>query len=136
MLPSTTSRARLLCAIVFALSYVLSLRAAAGTEPFDPARFAALQEQGVLILVDVHADWCPTCAKQQAALDAWELANPGITLHRLLVDFDSQKNWVTHFKAPRQSTLILFKGREQRWFSVAETRPEAIDAAIRAAAAP
>jgi thioredoxin 1 len=32
-------------------------------EPFSPERFAALQEAGEVVLVDVFADWCSTCKK-------------------------------------------------------------------------
>jgi hypothetical protein len=42
------------------------------------------------------------------------------------VDYDEQKEWVTHFRAPRQSTLLLYKGKEQLWFSVAETNKSKI----------
>jgi thiol-disulfide isomerase/thioredoxin len=108
---------------------------AASTETFDEARFKALQAEGALVLVDVHASWCPTCAKQQQVLDDYEAARPAVKLHRLLVDFDSAKPWVIHFKAPRQSTLILFRGEQQQWFSVAETRPEVIFEALDKAAA-
>ncbi len=108
--------------------------AAAATEPFTEERFQALQAEGALVLVDVHADWCPTCAKQQAILDAYQAARPAVTLHRLLVDFDSQKQWVKHFKAPRQSTLLLYRGPVQKWFSVAETREAEIFKAIDEAA--
>ena len=110
--------------------------AVAGTEPFTEARFTELQAQDALILVDVHADWCPTCKKQTAALDDYEKTRPTVTLHRLVVDFDQQKKWVKHFKAPRQSTLLLFRGTTRQWFSVGETRPAAIAEALDAAATP
>lgn len=109
--------------------------ASAASEPFTEARFQALQGEGALIVVDVHADWCPTCAKQQKVLDDYQAAHPNVALHRLLVDFDKQKEWVKHFKAPRQSTLLLYRGTEQQWFSVAETRADEIFKAIDAAAA-
>jgi len=125
------SRRFCLAAMIFVCS-----AACATSEPFSAERFEALQAENALILVDIHADWCPTCAKQQSALDAFEAEHPDLALHRLLVDFDQQKEWVKHFKAPRQSTLILFRGTEQKWFSVAETRPDAIAAAITAAATP
>ena len=123
-----------------ALAVLLSALAcgpvAAGTEPFTEARFTELQAQDALILVDVHADWCPTCKKQAAALDEYEKTRPEVTLHRLVVDFDQQKKWVKHFKAPRQSTLLLFRGTTRQWFSVGETRPAAIAEALDAAATP
>jgi thiol-disulfide isomerase/thioredoxin len=113
----------------------LSALAFAAGEPFSEQRFAALQQEGALVLVDVHASWCPTCAKQQEVITAYIAARPQVKLHHLIVDFDNDKQWVTHFRAPRQSTLLLFRGTEQVWFSVAETREEEIFAAIDKAAA-
>ena len=128
---------RLLVRGVLALLMTLGAGAAtAATEAFTEARFEALKAEGALVLVDVHASWCPTCAKQQKVLDEFEAKHPQVELHRLLVDFDDQKEWVKHFRAPRQSTLLLYKGSEQVWFSVAETRAEKVFDAINAAAAP
>ncbi len=123
--------------VLFAMLLLLSTQVAtAASEAFTEERFKALQAQGALILVDVHADWCPTCAQQQKILDAYQAARPHAALHRLIVDFDKQKEWVKHFKAPRQSTLLLYRGVEQRWFAVAETREKAVFTALDAAAAP
>jgi hypothetical protein len=49
----------------------------------------------------------------------------------LQVDFDSQKDWVTYFNAPRQSTLALYRGEEQLWFSVAQTKQDTIFAELK-----
>lgn len=105
-------------------------------EAFTEARFAELQEQGALILVDIFADWCPTCAQQQIVLNEFREDHPDLPLHTLTVDFDRQKEWVTHFGAPRQSTLIVFRGDERVWFSVAETREDVIVEQLLAAADP
>ena len=72
---------------------------------------------GVIIIAPVKALLQPT-------LTARELAAATVTLHRLVVDFDRQKEWVKHFKAPRQSTLLVYKGTDQQWFAVAENRYE------------
>ena len=130
------TRFRRLHALAWLLTALASGPAAARTEPFSESRFAELQAKDALILVDVHADWCPTCKKQARALDAYEASRPAVTLHRLVVDFDKQKAWVKHFKAPRQSTLLLFRGETRTWFSVGETRPAAIAEALDAAATP
>lgn len=106
-------------------------------EDFTAERFAELQEQGALILVDVFADWCPTCALQQKILADYRERHPDVPLHILTVDFDDQKQYVRRFAAPRQSTFILYRGRERVWFSVAETRADVIFAELnKAAAAP
>jgi len=104
--------------------------ASAGSEPFSEARFRALQQEGALVLVDVSADWCSTCAKQGEIVRAYQEARPDVALHVLRVDFDDQKRWVRHFGAPRQSTLVLFRGDERVWFSVAETERGAIFEAL------
>lgn len=119
------------------LLFVLAGTASAlDKQPFDAARFAALQKAGEVVLIDVYAPWCSTCKKQQEVLARWTAANPQHRLRVLEVDFDDDKPSVTRFKAPRQSTLVLYKGRDQRWFSVAETRYEVIAKALDAAFSP
>lgn len=109
--------------------------AAANAEAFDPERFEALQASEALVLVDVAASWCPTCAQQDALVARYQESRPEVALHVLRVDFDEQKEWVRHFKAPRQSTLILYRGSERIWFSVAETREEVLFEVLDEAAA-
>lgn len=99
-------------------------------EEFTKERFDALQAQGAPVLIDVYPTWCPTCAKQRKVLSAYQAANPESKLVILEVNFDDQKEWVKHFKAPRQSTLVLFDGRKKVWFSVAETRQKQIFTAL------
>ena len=108
----------------------LSLAWASSKEPFTQERFDQLQSAGEVVLIDVYATWCPTCAKQQAVLEAYKKANPDKNLHTLVVDYDKQKDVVKAFRAPRQSTLLLFKGAKQHWFSVAETREQVIAEAL------
>jgi thiol-disulfide isomerase/thioredoxin len=117
--------------VLAALALGISVAAqAVESEPFTQARFEQLQAEGAKILIDIGASWCPDCAKQQVVLTEYQAENPDSGIHILAVDFDTQKEWVTHFRAPRQSTLILFNGTEQVWFSVAETRKEQIFTAL------
>jgi thioredoxin 1 len=124
---------------VVLLALALSAGSAAAQEaaskaPFTPERFAALQEQNALVLLDVFATWCPTCAQQQKVLAAYREQQPDVPLHTLTIDFDDQKEFVRKFGAPRQSTLILYRGKERIWFSVAETKAEVIFAELNKAA--
>lgn len=95
-------------------------------EHFTEARYNELRESGAVFLVDVYATWCPVCAKQQDVLAAYGKNNPELNLAVLVVDYDTDKEWVRHFRAPRQSTLLLYAGEEQLWFSVAETNYDVI----------
>jgi len=107
--------------------------AAQEKEAFSEERFKALQAEDALILIDVYADWCPTCAAQQEVLASFQEKHPDVALNILTVDFDEQKEWVRHFKAPRQGTFALYRGEEQIWFAVAETREAEIFAKLLAA---
>src|SRR3990172_11668611 len=42
---------------------------AAGLQPFDAKAFQAAQASGKPVLVEIHADWCPTCKAQVPILD-------------------------------------------------------------------
>ena len=62
-------------------------------EAFTQERFEALQAEGALILLDVFADWCPTCAKQQEVLAAYQEERPDVPLHILQIDFDDARSF-------------------------------------------
>lgn len=127
--------ARLVTIVGLALTWSSASASAQDVQPFTEAHFATLQEQGALILLDVHADWCPTCAMQQKVLADYRGQHPDVPLHTLTIDFDEQKEYVRRFGAPRQSTLILYRGKKRVWFSVAETAARVIHTALNEAAA-
>lgn len=129
-------RSATLFSALVATFLVAGAASAQSHEDFTQARFEALQAEDALILVDIWADWCPTCAVQQDVLTEFRTQHPDVPLHTLTVNFDSQKQWVKHFGAPRQSTFVLFRGEERIWFSVAETRRDEIFAELLAAANP
>jgi thiol-disulfide isomerase/thioredoxin len=88
---------------------------------FTEARFEQLKSEDASILIDVYATWCPTCRQQKAVIEKYLEQNPKSDLTVLKVDFDDQKKWVKHFKAFRQSTLIMYKGDKEIDRSIAET---------------
>ncbi len=116
----------ILASLALAAFLLASPAIAQEKETFTDERFEELQAEGAVILVDVWASWCPTCAQQQEVLAAFQDEHPDADFHILEVDFDERKDLVTRFEAPRQSTLILYRGEERLWFSVAETRRDRI----------
>jgi thioredoxin 1 len=113
-----------------ALLMLVSLSHANFKEPYSKERFVELQDAGETVLIDVYATWCPTCAWQQAILDDYRKKNPDKRFFTLVVDYDNDKKTVREFRAPRQSTLLLYKDQQQIWFSVAETRSRIISAQL------
>ena len=97
---------------------------------FSTDRFDALRKQNALVLVDIYANWCPTCARQQIILSEWIEENSDAPLHILQVNYNRQRDAVIDLRATRQSTLILYHGDERIWMTVAETRPEHIHEAL------
>jgi len=99
--------------VAVALLFAWALAQAAGQQPFDARAFQAAQASGRPILVEIHADWCPTCKAQVPVLDKLSSEPDFANLARFRVDFDTQKGVVKQFGARVQSTLILFKGGKE-----------------------
>lgn len=93
---------------------------------FTQPAFDAARARGQRILVDVHAPWCPVCARQQPAIAAAQKlpANRNLIVFRL--DFDSQKDVQRPLGVTRQSTLIAYKGKAETGRLLGETDPAQI----------
>lgn len=115
-------------ALLLVLGLFASAALWAAERPFDNAEFDAAQRAGKPVLIAVHADWCPTCRVQEAAvrdlLARKQFA--GISVFR--VDFDSQKAALKRFGVRSQSTLIVFKDGKEVARSIAQTDKDAIAA--------
>ena len=98
--------------------------------PFSADAFKAAQAAGNPILVEIHADWCPTCKAQNPILDKLTSAAKFKDLKVFRVDFDAMKPVVKEFGAQMQSTLIVFKGSAEQGRSVGDTREASIEALL------
>src|SRR5438105_1381887 len=104
-------------AMVAAAVMTAGLRSAASanaTVPFSEEAFQAAQASGSPILVEIHADWCPTCKAQKPILDKLTADPKFKDLKIFRVDFDAMKPVVKQFGAQMQSTLIVFKGSAEQ----------------------
>ena len=109
--------------LLIALLSVAS-QAGADAKPFSQEKFDQLQADGKPVLIDVWADWCPTCKRQGTILGPLLQEEEFQNITLLKVDFDDQKDVVKAFGATRQSTLILYKNGKEVDRGVAETNPE------------
>ena len=94
---------------------------AADIKQYSAASFQAAQKAGKTVVVDVHADWCPTCKAQAPILSelAKDKALRNVVFMR--VDFDSDKAFLREHRIPRQSTILVFQGTKETGRSIAET---------------
>jgi thioredoxin 1 len=124
------SRRSALFAAIGASAVFITPAFAAETKTFTPDAFAAAQKAGKPIFVDIHASWCPICAKQNPILSEL-MADPKFkSLVYFVVDFDSQKDAVKFFGARMQSTLVAFKGDKETGRSVGDTNRSSIAALL------
>lgn len=108
-----------------------SVARAATEAPFTQAAFIAAQQAGKPILMHVTAPWCPTCAAQKPIIDKLAADAAFKDLVILRVDFDSQKDVVRAVNARAQSTLIVYRGAEERGRSAGDTNAASITALVR-----
>ena len=105
----------------------------AAEEAFTQPVFDKFQQEGMPILISIHAEWCPTCRAQDPIIKKLLEQDEFKSVHALRVDFDQQKDIVHKFKAIKQSTLIVFKGGKEIDRSLGETDEQAIEALLRKA---
>jgi len=123
---------RLILALALTLA-TLAPAAAAEPVPYDQAAFERAQAEGLPILVEISAPWCPICKTQKPIL-AKLGADPRFKdLQVFDVDFDSQKPALKALNARMQSTLIAFKGEKEVGRSIGETQPEWIEGLVEKA---
>lgn len=100
--------------------------------PYSAAALASAQQAGKPVAVHFHADWCPTCKQQEKSL-AQLKAEPGLDLAVLVADYDKEKDLKKSMKVRTQSTLVVFKGAEEKARLAGDTSADAIRKALKAA---
>ncbi|MGC7559139.1 thioredoxin family protein [Pasteurella sp. PK-2025] len=107
---------------LFATLFVSVQAFAVDFKPFEQQAFETALQSQQPVLIDVYADWCPTCKRQVKVLEPMLQEEQFKHYSVFKVDYDDQKEVLKHFNVTRQSTLILFnQGKEVRR-SIAETR--------------
>jgi len=127
---SGTSFSGTVVAAAFLMVSLLSSAWANSAVPFSADAFKAAQASGSPILVEIHADWCPTCKAQSPILDKLTADPKFKDLKIFRVDFDSMKPVVREFGAQMQSTLIVYKGSAEQGRSVGDTKQASISALL------
>jgi thioredoxin len=120
------------CAAALLCSLAASLAMAAEV-PYNQAQFDAARAAGQTVAVVFHADWCPTCRAQAPVLK--ELVNTpdmkSLTLY--VADFDTEKALRTALHVNQQSTIVVFKGKQETARSTGETQKGALETFLRGA---
>jgi thiol-disulfide isomerase/thioredoxin len=119
------SLVKLIASLAFAL---FAMAASSASMPFEQAAFDKAVAAGGPVIVQFHADWCPTC-RAQAPLVKQELAEPKMKDVKFFVaNFDTEKDLKKALKVSTQSTFVVFKGGKEVARSTGQTTLGAIDA--------
>ena len=116
----------------FAIAMAAPAIAAPAWQEYTPVAFARAQASGKTIIVDVHAVWCPTCKAQAPTLDALRQDPKLKDAVFFKVDFDKEKAFLRKHRIPRQSTVLVFRGKRETVRSIAESRPKQLRDAVLA----
>jgi thioredoxin 1 len=114
-------------ALLTAVSWAQALTIA----PYTAQALASAQQAGQPVAVHFHADWCPTCKQQDKAL-ALLKTEPGLDITVLVADYDLEKDLRKAMKVRMQSTMVVFKGSEEKARLAGDTAPDKIRATLKA----
>jgi thioredoxin 1 len=120
-------RAMLTIVLLFA---ALAPAPARAQEAYDAQRFAAALATGGVVIVHVHASWCPVCKKQRPIIAALA-AEPALAAVRFVaVDFDREKAFLRASRVANQSVILLHKGGKEARRLIGTTEVGVIRSAI------
>lgn len=116
----------------------VTLAAAAATafalevQPFSAQTFAAAQAGGKPVAVHFHADWCPTCRAQAQVFDALK-SDKALNLTVLVASYDNEKALRKQLGVRVQSTVVVFKGKQETARLAGDTAEAKIRSALQTA---
>ncbi len=99
-------------------------------EPYDESAFKQAQAEGKTVVLDFHADWCPTCKKQKPILEGLLKEKDFEAVVGFTVDYDDATDLKKSLKVQKQSTLIVYKGKREVARNIGLTNKDEIKALI------
>ena len=120
-------------ALIVGASQLTAQANTSGWQTYDEAEFMMAQKKGKTIVVDVYADWCPTCRAQAPILEELRSERQSEDVLFVKVDFDEENAFLRAHRIPRQSTVLVFNGMDEVARSVAETNRSRLRRAVLSA---
>jgi thioredoxin 1 len=112
---------------------LLTAPAMAAEQPYSAATLDRLLAAGQPVVVDIQADWCPTC-RAQAPIVKDLLATPELkNVTVLIADFDTELALRKSLKVANQSTLVVFRQGKEVARSTGDTSREGLAALLKKA---
>lgn len=121
-----------LALFTLSLSAWLAPAQALDIAPYNAQTLMAKQQAGEVVSLHFHAAWCPTCRSQEKVFNTFK-SDASVPGTLLVVDYDQERDLKRELGVRSQSTLIVYKGKEQKHRSGGVTEPQALKAALLSA---
>ena len=128
----TIPRPFLRTALALALGVAATLAQALEVKPYTAQALAEAQAAGKPVAVHFHADWCGTCKQQEKAI-AQLKGESGLDVTLLIADYDKEKELRKALKVRSQSTMVVFRGKEEKARLGGDTEAAKFRSALKAA---
>lgn len=115
-----------------ALAAAATVAQALTIAPYSAQALANAQQAGQPVAVHFHADWCGTCKQQEKVLVQLK-TEPGLDLTVLVADYDKEKDLRKAMKVRMQSTMVVFRGAQEKARLAGDTEAEKFRSALKAA---
>jgi len=100
--------------------------------PYSEQALAAAQAAGQPVAVHFHAEWCGTCKQQEKAIAQLQ-GDKSLGVLLLVADYDKEKALRKTLRVRSQSTMVVFRGKDERARLAGDTSAEKFRTALRAA---
>jgi thioredoxin 1 len=120
------------CLAALALAFITLPALALEFKPYTPEAFDAAQRAGKPVAIHFHADWCPTCKLQQKSFASLQ-SEGGLELTVLIADYDKVRELKRAMNVRQQSTIVVFRGGEERSRVLGEAAPDKLRSALKQA---
>jgi thioredoxin 1 len=109
----------LLAALLFSLPAL-----ALDIVPYQAEPFAAARAAGKITVIQFHSGWCPICVMQERGVRALkdDKAFDQVTVYQ--ADFFKEEALRKQFNVTSFSTLVIFRGDQERARTTGDSRPE------------
>jgi len=128
----TTAHPVLRTTLALVLSAAAALAQALEVKPYTAQALAEAQAAGKPVAVHFHADWCGTCKQQEKAI-AQLKGESGLDVTLLIADYDKEKDLRRGMKVRSQSTMVVFRGKDEKARLGGDTEATKFRAALKAA---
>ena len=109
-----------------------TLAQALEVKPFSAESLAAAQAAGKPVAVHFHAEWCGTCKQQEKAIAQLQ-GDKSLDMLLLVADYDKEKALRRSLRVRSQSTMVVFRGQQERARLAGDTSADKFRTALRAA---